>query len=92
MAELSTNRSLLLSVRLLSSDPARSIQDARLTRMVSSVVCVILTQRMACDRDECAFSCNKSAGPFSLTQWQTYLGCRRRSVDVGLIIQLLELL
>lgn len=56
IAELSTRRSLLLSVRRLSSDPARSIHEARLTRTVVSVVCVILTQRMAWDREECALS------------------------------------
>ena len=57
MAELSTKRSLLLSVRRLSSDPARSMQDARLTRTASWVVWVILTQRTACDLEECALSC-----------------------------------
>lgn len=56
IAEDSTRRSLLFSVRRLSSEPARSIHDARLTWIVVSVVWVIFTQRTACDREEWALS------------------------------------
>jgi|SRR5690242_2605187 len=93
MAELSTRRSLLLSVRRLSSEPARSIQDARLTRTVVSVVCVILTQSTACDREECALSCNRVSYRLKvLGRMRSYFCCRSRTVHVRLIIQLFELL
>ncbi len=52
MLEDSTNRSFPLSVLLLSSEPARSIADAVLTIVCSSVIWQILTHRMAWDRDE----------------------------------------
>lgn len=90
IALLSTIRSLLLSVRRLSSEPARSIHDARLTLIVVSVVWVTLTQRIACDRLECAFSLIKSASFRALIVILTYFGSRCRTVNVGLIVDLLE--
>jgi hypothetical protein len=56
IAEDSTNLSLLLSVLLLSSDPAKSIAQTVLTRVCSPVVWLTLTQSTAWDRDECAFN------------------------------------
>lgn len=53
----STILSFMFSVRRLSSEPAKSIADAVLMRVCVSVVWVTLTQRMACERDEWAFSC-----------------------------------
>ena len=53
----STSRSLLLSVRRLSSEPARSMADAVDMRTVVSVVWVSFTQRIAWEREEWALSC-----------------------------------
>jgi hypothetical protein len=48
----STILSLLLSVRRLSSEPARSIAEAQLIRVWSPVVCDNLTHNIACEREE----------------------------------------
>ena len=52
----SIRRSLLLSVRRLSSEPARSMAEAVLSNTMSPVVCVTLTRRMACERELWALS------------------------------------
>lgn len=52
----STIRSLSFSVRRLSSEPARSIAEAVLMRVLSGEVTVTFTPRMACERDEWAFN------------------------------------
>lgn len=55
----STSRSLPLSVLRLSSEPARSIADAVLIRVSSPLIIATLTHKIACDRDEWAFSYSK---------------------------------
>ena len=56
IADDSTSLSLLFSVLLLSSEPAKSMALTVLARTWSPVVWLTLTQRTACDREECAFN------------------------------------
>lgn len=95
----STRRSLLLSVLRLSSEPAKSMADAVETSVVLSdrQVWVMRMVRMACEREECAFSYSRVCQHFLLfsacfQKACSYLCSRGGAIDVRLVVLGLEFL